>query len=131
LMKGRFGEGGKGNLANFKGKKAPPFKKEGRLKATIENAKRFNEKNWKVSIDVKDEFEELGSKEELDKGLVKKLVGKILSFKSKIKQAGLDAEDFADKVDELSNQDTIEEFDYAWQDLYDWADENDVWLGAI
>lgn len=42
-----------------------------------------------------------------------------------------DDEDAAELLDELAHQDDADEFDYVWNDLYDWADANRVWINTI
>jgi hypothetical protein len=48
-----------------------------------------------------------------------------------IEKAGLDKNDFLDLVSEIALQDDLDGFNWEWEKLYDWADENDVWLGTM
>ena len=33
-----------------------------------------------------------------------------------------------DIIMDLDNADDEQEWDYSWEDFYDWADDNDVWI---
>jgi hypothetical protein len=45
-------------------------------------------------------------------------------------QADIDNGDLLDIVDALADSDTEDEFDGSWDELYDLADEDRVWVGA-
>ena len=75
-------------------------------------------KIWKHKIDIKQFLDEDGNLEKTKKGLIPYLksekISKIIS------------EELTDK---LEFSEDIEEFDDALSELYDYADENNIWLG--
>lgn len=89
--------------------------------------------NWKYRIDVADIWQQYP--DEID----------FLDFKTQLldilKNAVEDLRDIIDDEDEIMSLEDIvngleysddeEEFDQAWQDLYDWADYNKVWIATF
>lgn len=89
--------------------------------------------NWKVKIDVADLWDKYSDDE--DFGLFKEeLIPKLYSYVPEIsKKIGKDeAHEYAELVYQIElDANDIEEFDEYWQQVYDWADDNDVWLGTF
>lgn len=89
--------------------------------------------NWTIKIDVADLWEKYQDDEDFEafkEALFPRLREKLSEVEDKL---GSDvAMEFDDLVDQIEyNADDVEEFDYIWQDLYDWADTNMVWLGTF
>lgn len=89
--------------------------------------------NWVVKLDIADiwnKYQDDEDFEEFKEALVPALKAKQEEIQEKL---GDDAAmQFEDTITEIEyNADDVEEFDYIWQDFYDWADENLVWLGTF
>lgn len=88
--------------------------------------------NWILRIDVTDIWEEYSEDEDFE--LFKEKLIPILKSKTE-EIEDLLGEDEASAYESLIDDieygvDNIEEFDYAWNNLYDWADINRVWIAT-
>lgn len=89
--------------------------------------------NWVIKLDLSDiwnKYQEDEDFEEFKEALIPRLKEKLEEVQEKL---GDDAAmEFEDMISEIEyNAEDVEEFDYIWQDFYDWADENKVWLGTF
>lgn len=107
----------------------------------IKNFKLF-ERNWKLTIDVKSTWDELseliGESDEIlnpeeYKRILDIIVRQLKKYSTVIeKMFGEDeANEFENIVDDLSMQDDLEGFNYTWNDLYDFCDNNSIWLKTM
>jgi hypothetical protein len=89
--------------------------------------------NWVVKLDVVDIWEKYQDDEDFEEfkeALVPALKDKQDEVQEKLgDEAAMEFEDLISQIE--YNADDVEEFDYIWQDLYDWGDENMVWLGTF
>jgi len=88
--------------------------------------------NWKVKIDLSEPWQKFEDDEDFD--AFKEEVIPILRDKVEEVQQKLgddEAMRFEDFITDIENCDDEEEFDWSWQNMYDWADENLVWLGTF
>ena len=89
--------------------------------------------NWTIKIDVSDLWEKYQDDEDFEafkEALLPRLREKLSEVEEEL-GSGV-AMEFDDMIDQIEyNADDVEEFDYIWQDLYDWADANLVWLGTF
>ena len=89
--------------------------------------------NWKVQIDVADLWEKYQDDEDFEafkEALIPRFEDKVDEVSEKLgEDAAIEFDNFIEQLN--YNADDVEEFDYIWQDLYDWADENLVWLGTF
>jgi hypothetical protein len=89
--------------------------------------------NWVVKLDVVDIWEKYQDDEDFEEfkeALVPALKDKQQEVQEKLgDEAAMEFEDLISQIE--YNADDVEEFDYIWQDLYDWGDENMVWLGTF
>ena len=98
-------------------------------------ARRLFEKRWKIAFkigDVWEEAQELDTDEEDGFDQFKSLImPKIRKFYTKMETFLDDDEEIMrldDIIMDLDNADDEQEWDYSWEDFYDWADDNDVWI---
>lgn len=88
--------------------------------------------NWIIKLDLSDIWNKYQDDEDYDEfkeALIPALEEKVEEVVDKLgDDVGME---FEDMIEEIKNADDEEEFDYIWQDLYDWADENMVWLGTF
>jgi bifunctional DNA-binding transcriptional regulator/antitoxin component of YhaV-PrlF toxin-antitoxin module len=88
--------------------------------------------NWVIKLDVADIWEKYQDDEDFDEfkeALIPRLEDKVEEVVDELGD-GVGME-FEDMIEEIKNADDVEEFDYVWQDMYDWADANMVWLGTF
>lgn len=89
--------------------------------------------NWVIKIDVADIWQKYEDDEDFDafkEELLPILKSKVEEVSKKLGEE--EAMEFEDLVSEIEyNADDEDEFDYIWQQLYDWADSNRVWLGTF
>lgn len=97
--------------------------------------KKLHEKNWRVTIDVENEFEALKDRDEEDtfdkqafSQFIKKLERCTARVQSKLGED--EAIEYEELIYELKNCETLEDFETVWNSIYDWADDNDVWIKA-
>lgn len=77
--------------------------------------------NWKHTIDIK---QYIGDDE-------RTLAERVTGIKEEFEKLPLDVPwDISDALDEAQTTDDVETFDDALEMIYDWADENSVWLGV-
>ena len=96
-----------------------------------EGKKKLNERNWVCKIDLKDiwdEAEELG--DEVSKKSVEKIIERLkacqlYSTSSKLQEIVGEFEMIKDDEDL-----TLDEVNYVMEMLWDWADENGVWIAT-
>ena len=88
--------------------------------------------NWIIKLDLSDIWNKYQDDEDYDEfkeALIPALEAKVEEVVDKLgDDVGMEFEDI---IEEIRNADDEEEFDYIWQDLYDWGDENMVWLGTF
>ena len=101
-------------------------------------ARRLFEKRWKIAFkigDVWEEAQELDTDDEDGFDRFKTLImPKIRKFYTKMETFLDDDEEIMrldDIIFELDDTDDEQEWDYAWEDFYDWADDNDVWIETL
>jgi hypothetical protein len=96
--------------------------------------KLLREKNWKVKLDISAEMIALQEAEDFDPSSpeLKALINKLKSYEQIIGQKlGEDEQmNYENLVSDLEVQDDADGFDYSAGLLYDWADDNDVWIGS-
>ena len=89
--------------------------------------------NWKFKIDVSEVWKKYEDDEDFDS--FKEELLPILKSKQDEIAKKLDDEDevmdYEDLVNEIDMTEDEDEFDYAWQGLYDWADANKVWISTF
>jgi len=87
--------------------------------------------NWKIKIDVSDIWDRYDEDnfEEIQSEICDRLSADIDEVNDKLGE--YEAMKFEDLIQNLRDVEDIEEFDYVWQDFYDWADANLVWLGTF
>ncbi len=76
--------------------------------------------NWKRTINIKQHLDPAKPFEGVRDAIVRVL---------RNDRAYLDGFDFTDIVDEMAETGTVSDFDAALEALYDWADNNLVWIG--
>lgn len=98
-------------------------------------ARRLFERDWKIAFkigDVWSQAEELDTEDEDDFDQFKSLImPKIRKFFTKMETFLEDDEEIMrldDIIMDLDNSDDAQEWDYSWEDFYDWADDNEVWI---
>ncbi len=81
-------------------------------------------KKWKHKLDVSDVFhnDEVGF-EELRDTVVSRI--RTSSF---YRKAARESMEFEDVVEELSEVETVDQFDFIWSAVYDYADYYDCWI---
>jgi hypothetical protein len=86
--------------------------------------------NWKHEIDVADLYAKYESAEINDSEMINSLHKAFTAFIDANPQLNdiVDFYRFSDAVDELLIADDIEEADYALQSIYDFADDNRIWV---
>lgn len=91
------------------------------------------ERNWRFGLDI-----DLGSPEfeDVDPGEARRLVVERLRRKmndvSKLEAyAKSQYEDIIDEFEMLNDEADEDEFNYVMQRLYDWADDNEIWVGTL
>ena len=101
----------------------------------VKKAEKHLAKNWKLTIDVTKEWgilqDSIGDSEEVPSDLSQDLVKKLKTYVGQIaakfdKDTANEYENLIENIEMTSE--TVEDFDYAWNDLYDWADANDIWI---
>jgi len=88
--------------------------------------------NWVIKLDVADIWNKYQDDEDFDEfkeALIPRLEDKVEEVVDELGD-GVGME-FEDMIEEIKNADDVEEFDYVWQNMYDWADANMVWLGTF
>jgi hypothetical protein len=97
----------------------------------------IEEKHWKLTIDLSKEWAEKEEKDELSpeefKDMKSKVVAVLKTYQDEIQKVFGDSEamKYEDFVEYMQNSDDEEEWDSNFNDLYDWADDNDVWIKSI
>lgn len=86
--------------------------------------------NWKKEINLVDLYAKYESAEINDSEMITSLYKAFSAFIDANPQLNdiVDFYRFADAVDELSMVDDIEDADYALQSIYDFADDNRIWI---
>jgi hypothetical protein len=86
--------------------------------------------NWKKEIDLVDVFAKYESSEIDDSEMIASLHKAFTAFIDANPQLNdlIDFYRFSDAVDELSMVDEVEDADYALQSIYDFADDNRIWI---
>ena len=86
--------------------------------------------NWKLTIDVKSEWENLTALSDDDKYDEDKFcpMRDALVAKLRSNTRAVWSGTFVALVDELAEVMDIDEFDNIWGRLYDWADQKRVWI---
>jgi len=90
--------------------------------------------NWKMKIDVSPAFsmyEENENFEEFKEELLNILDNEDVYNEIEEKIGDEEAYQYSVLVDDLKPTEDEDEFDYTWNDLYDWADENLVWINTL
>jgi hypothetical protein len=88
--------------------------------------------NWIMKIDVSEIWQEYEDNNDFE-SFKSELIPILKSIQDEVskKLDSLEAMDYEDMVQEIELTDDEDEFDYAWQDLYDWADNNKVWIATF
>lgn len=89
--------------------------------------------NWKMKIDVSDIWQKYEDDNDFE-AFKSELLTVLNSETEKISDVlGEDeAREYEDMVQEIEyGADDEDEFDYIWQNLYDWADVNKVWIATF
>jgi len=114
--------------------------KKNKIKTLIdEEVKRqLSKERWVATIDVKKPWRELSDAIENEVELTQYIENLIKPFKRLLKLKKTFSEDelyeLEDKLTDLEMLDSeaiiedIDNFDYTWDSLYDWADYNKVWI---
>ena len=86
--------------------------------------------NWKHEIDIADLYAKYESADITDSEMINSLHKVFTAFIDANPQLNdiVDFYRFSDAVDELSMVDDVEEADYALQSIYDFADDNRIWI---
>jgi len=88
--------------------------------------------NWVIKIDIADIWQKYEDDEDFDafkEALIPVLQSKVEEVVDELGDGvGMEYEDM---IQEIENTEDVDEFDYVWQDMYDWADANMVWLGTF
>jgi hypothetical protein len=86
--------------------------------------------NWKHEIDLADLFAKYGD-DEIDSNQMIACLHKVFTAFIDANPQLNDIDDFyrfSDAVDELTMVDDVEDADYALQSIYDFADDNRIWV---
>lgn len=96
---------------------------------------------WIMTIDVKEQWDmikkesaDLSDEQKFPKSKAyKKFIRVLKDASNKIEKIfGEEAkDDYYYIVEELEEADTVGDFNYLWEELYDWADSNRVWIKTI
>lgn len=102
-------------------------------------SKKLFEKNWIITIDVKDIWENIVKSiddhhdDEKYNSYMDMLIKKLLSYSNEIEEKlGEDVQlDYIILIENLETTYEIEEFDDGWYTLYDFCDLYDIWLNVF
>jgi len=85
--------------------------------------------NWKLRINVANIWEKYPEEVDFEE-FKSSLISKLNTYTEEVNEKfGKDeAIEYENLVDDINTTDDEDEFDWAWQNLYDWADENLVWI---
>lgn len=88
---------------------------------------------WNYTCDIKQHMKEFGDLDSLGAKEVRKIVNDIKTELSKLPEKlrddGYEFSNAIEVLDEAANTGDVEVLDDALEQLYDWADDNRVWLG--
>ena len=84
---------------------------------------------WKTTVNIKPLIGEDDSEEGAERA--GDLIGALLSLKLLVHDQYATDQTLRNIIDGLSNVADVDEFNDVLEDLYDWADENRVWLGLM
>ena len=100
----------------------------------LKNIKMFeefgmNEKEWKFTIDIADIWEN----NEFDDDFGKKIYDRIMKDFEEIKKivGEEEADDLSNILEYIRDSSHTDEFDNAFDDFYDWADDNEIWVNTM
>jgi Zn-dependent M32 family carboxypeptidase len=88
--------------------------------------------NWKFKIDVSEiwqKYEDDNDFESFISELIPALKAKQDEVTEKVDED--EAMDYEDMLNDLEGTTDEDEFDFVWQQLYDWADFNKVWIATF
>jgi hypothetical protein len=91
-------------------------------------------KNWKETINVEKQFSKYLENDEIEDRDFLEIRNQIVEILHESKQYKNEIPDenyqtkFRDLVLELENAEEVEEFDFAWSEIYDYCDENLIWI---
>ena len=97
----------------------------------------IQEKNWKLTIDLSSKWKDVDNLDLENISVFKKfrddVVNLLKGSVEKVKETLDDDEAMAyeDHVNYLSGADDVEDWESLFNDLYDWADANDVWIKTV
>lgn len=125
------------NMSKTKSKDYKIGKKK--LSTKLKNIKMFeeflNEKQWKLTLDLSDEFskyqiDEIDENPEEFKKIKTAIYDKLNAAFEEVKKVlgEYEAGQYSDKLEILRDSSDAEEWDNNFNDLYDWADDNDVFI---
>ena len=80
---------------------------------------------WRHIVDVSQVFHEESMTYE---GRRDRIVTQLRKLADKM--GGADADLLSDLLDDLEGADNEDEFDSFWDEIYDWADDNRVWINT-
>ncbi len=93
--------------------------------------------NWKYKLNLKEDWQKAERKEITAKELADIIVDKIINSnfycdaKEKYNHQDYELEDIIDELKGMGADDSFDDFDVIWDQFYDWADENKVWVVII
>jgi len=83
--------------------------------------------SWKLKVDVTEEFSAFGDEEATFKTTRDLIVAKLEALDlSEFNEQ--DVEQLDEIVEALRYSPDLDEFDDHWEELYDWADDNRLWI---
>ncbi len=87
-------------------------------------------RNWKHKFDLKEDWQRAKRKEITAKELADIIINKIVNstFYSNNDD---ELQDIINELKGMGADDSFDDFDVIWDQFYDWADENKVWVVII
>ena len=88
--------------------------------------------NWKYKLNLKEDWQKAERKEITAKELADIIIDKIINsaFSSKLDD-DFELQDIINELNGMGADDSFDDFDVIWDQFYDWADENKVWVVII
>lgn len=87
------------------------------------------ERVWKAKIDIKDLWDKVSEYEITLTDFTKQVAAKLRALKGRPWLDSNEIEELANELISAGETEDKDEFDYIWNDVYDWADRNSVWIG--
>ncbi len=86
--------------------------------------------NWKYKLDLKEDWQRAERKEITAKELADIIIDKIINS-AFYSNSDDELQDIINELKGMGADDSFNDFDVIWDQFYDWADENKVWVAII